>query len=651
MRSSFIVRWVFACLMCCFALNVYATERDNGKFLPDTKNAGIQNLYIGIEPAKLQFPLMFAKYPGETLTSVGFAFAGELGYNWSGWLIGAHSSYFRYIKSPNSDTLVNKFNMINAGVKLSRVISKSTVPSFPKWLELVPATGVGVALIESNHFPTPANKKENLSRTIHFGESLAVYWHLSFNVAFHLGTDFIIPYAGVDYNLFGDKSGIGAAGSATIGLRCYPFSGIKKGPSKEELARQAEEKAREAELKRQAEEKARLEKELADKEAAHKAEMERQAEAVRQAELARQEALAKLKEANAEERAKLEAELAKQEELARQAEEARLAAEKQAEIERQEALAKIEAARLEAERQEELARQAELKRQAEEKARLERELAEKEAAHKAELARQEELRKQAEEKARLEAELAAKAKLPPELDAYVENDEFTPDGDGEDDEAVIFVAAENFSKENTKWEIVIRDEKNQLFKKIKGDGILPERIVWDGLSDTGERVSSANTYSAELTVRPAKGKRMQAKFNIDVGILVEQLENGALKMIVNSILFDSDAATFKKLTEQQRLRNRNTLNNVARQILKYADYNIVIQGHANNISGTERENVEELIPLSQKRAESIMQELYERGIPKARMTAVGVGGKYPLVSRKNKAEWWKNRRVEFILEK
>ena len=43
--------------------------------------------------------------------------------------------------------------------------------------------------------------------------------------------------------------------------------------------------------------------------------------------------------------------------------------------------------------------------------------------------------------------------------------------------------------------------------------------------------------------------------------------------------------------------------------------------------------------------------LIERGIDKDRITTVGRGGKFPIVPRERRDEWWKNRRVEFILTK
>jgi outer membrane protein OmpA-like peptidoglycan-associated protein len=64
-----------------------------------------------------------------------------------------------------------------------------------------------------------------------------------------------------------------------------------------------------------------------------------------------------------------------------------------------------------------------------------------------------------------------------------------------------------------------------------------------------------------------------------------------------------------------------------------------------------REQIEELLPLSTRRAERVMEALIDRGIERNRLNAEGVGGSQPLVAFDDAENRWKNRRVEFILEK
>ena len=58
-----------------------------------------------------------------------------------------------------------------------------------------------------------------------------------------------------------------------------------------------------------------------------------------------------------------------------------------------------------------------------------------------------------------------------------------------------------------------------------------------------------------------------------------------------------------------------------------------------------------LEPLSQERAEFVKSYLKKNGVDGERLNAVGRGGRQPVVSRNDTDNWWKNRRVEFILNK
>lgn len=68
-----------------------------------------------------------------------------------------------------------------------------------------------------------------------------------------------------------------------------------------------------------------------------------------------------------------------------------------------------------------------------------------------------------------------------------------------------------------------------------------------------------------------------------------------------------------------------------------------VQGHCDT-TGSDKVND----PLSQKRAEAIMDALVEKGIARARLTAVGKGSHQPIAPNTTDEGRAKNRRVEFI---
>ena len=84
---------------------------------------------------------------------------------------------------------------------------------------------------------------------------------------------------------------------------------------------------------------------------------------------------------------------------------------------------------------------------------------------------------------------------------------------------------------------------------------------------------------------------------------------------------------------------------------KFPDYKVQVEGHANNVSGTEREEKEDLIPLSGARADAVRKFLIEKGVSRSRLSSVGIGGTKPVASLSDRDNWWKNRRVEFVLIK
>ncbi|MBR6913767.1 MAG: OmpA family protein [Treponema sp.] len=237
------------------------------------------------------------------------------------------------------------------------------------------------------------------------------------------------------------------------------------------------------------------------------------------------------------------------------------------------------------------------------------------------------------------------------------NEDFTPDGDGKSDVVHLKPQALNLTEEPESWTLTIFDPKGAEFKKWSGTGALPENIDWNGKSESGEVVFSRNTYPAKLSVIPKENDRNRSGKNeltdsgdIKTGILmIEIIPDKKWKIIVNTIHFDADRATFIRIPKEQQEENRETLDSIARQIKNVGKVNVLVEGYANNVSNTAREDREELVPLSQLRAETIQQELANRGLDMKTLSAKGRGGANPLAAWEDRANWWKNRRVEFIV--
>jgi len=102
--------------------------------------------------------------------------------------------------------------------------------------------------------------------------------------------------------------------------------------------------------------------------------------------------------------------------------------------------------------------------------------------------------------------------------------------------------------------------------------------------------------------------------------------------------------------------NKKVLGRLVTLFARFPDYSIVVEGHANslywqNADAFSAEQKNELVPLSQSRAESVRKALVSLGIASGRIKALGVGGTEPIVAFSDTHNAWKNRRVEFILVK
>lgn len=263
----------------------------------------------------------------------------------------------------------------------------------------------------------------------------------------------------------------------------------------------------------------------------------------------------------------------------------------------------------------------------------------------------------------------------PELTVKTNPEFFSPDNDGVDDDLYIKLGAKCSGK-IVSWSFVIYNpdesgKKGKPFWTAGGTSKISEQLTWNGLSNVSkekngraESVQSAMDYPWEFTVTDSLGLTSKQRGKISIDILVTR-DGNVLKMAVPAIIFRSNAADFKtakeaagsKVTPEQAANNERVLKRVADVLNKFPDYTITVVGHANNITGTEAEETSTengnipLIPLSLSRAEFVKTKLQSYGVESKRMTTEGKGGRERIASLQDRENWWKNRRVEFLLHK
>ena len=157
--------------------------------------------------------------------------------------------------------------------------------------------------------------------------------------------------------------------------------------------------------------------------------------------------------------------------------------------------------------------------------------------------------------------------------------------------------------------------------------------------------------SGELLGMDEMSAKVEGGVEINSGIVLQKTGDNEWRVAMTKFRFDPNEATFKQLNAEQKKDLDDTISHLVDKFKKISGAKITVEGYANNLSGTKEENENELIPLSEKRAQAIMELIAERGIPRESLDAKGMGDANPIASREDRANWWKNRRIEFLIKK
>ncbi len=118
---------------------------------------------------------------------------------------------------------------------------------------------------------------------------------------------------------------------------------------------------------------------------------------------------------------------------------------------------------------------------------------------------------------------------------------------------------------------------------------------------------------------------------------VKRVGEGIEVEVAEKVLFGFNESTLHNDAEQN-------LDKIASVLKKYADTNVEIQGHTDNI-GSDSYNQK----LSVKRAKSVYKYLKSKEIDGGRLTTKGFGESAPKYPNDTEADRAQNRRVEFLI--
>jgi flagellar hook assembly protein FlgD len=236
---------------------------------------------------------------------------------------------------------------------------------------------------------------------------------------------------------------------------------------------------------------------------------------------------------------------------------------------------------------------------------------------------------------------------------------FSPDNDGYNDELNIALGVKDYAPVDT-WSLEILDPAGHHFTSFTGKGAPTGKLTWDGRSDTGELVQSASDYTMVFRLSDIYGNSATVQKTLPIDVLVIR-DGDRLKISIPSIHFAVNSADFLHLDSETLAKtpdavekNIAVLKRLADIFTRYANYKIVIEGHAvmthwDDPARGKIEQEQELIPLSKARAEAVKNYLVGLGIAASRISTVGVGAARPIVPFSDIGNRWKDRRVEFLL--
>lgn len=234
----------------------------------------------------------------------------------------------------------------------------------------------------------------------------------------------------------------------------------------------------------------------------------------------------------------------------------------------------------------------------------------------------------------------------------LQNVPFTPDGDGNRDELIITIDAEDASPIQA-WLFEIQTIDGRTLATFRDESDVPRTARWNGKPGGGFVVESGDEYRIVGGVRDAAGNDGVTETTFIVGALTEDYR-GRPRVILPSIQFPANSARIEDAPPAARQRFENVIDRMARILHGSEDTRVLIEGHANatRFTGNQpdpQEQRSELVPLSRDRAVVVRDALVRRGIASDRLEIDGVGAADPVAAFSNPTGRDRNRRIEFYV--
>lgn len=195
------------------------------------------------------------------------------------------------------------------------------------------------------------------------------------------------------------------------------------------------------------------------------------------------------------------------------------------------------------------------------------------------------------------------------------------------------------------WTLKILNKAGDFQKVFSGNEHLPREILWDWRDNSRQHVIPYQTYQYQLSLFDPLNQKIETPVQT-IQTAYEEITRQHIsrkqkveKTRLFLFKFDEDRIN----VASPRLKKR--LDQLARKIKAASGAKVILKGFTDTI-GSDKYNLE----LSQRRAQTILEELKQRHISGSQIETRGFGKKFPLMSNSLPEGRMMNRRVEVYIE-
>ena len=172
------------------------------------------------------------------------------------------------------------------------------------------------------------------------------------------------------------------------------------------------------------------------------------------------------------------------------------------------------------------------------------------------------------------------------------------------------------------------------------------------ISKLVDQINESNQYIRHLVEVKSKSDSLNMVLtnNLTRSLSREELKEVDVQVLKGVVYISlADNMLYKSGSYEVNDRAQETLSKIAKIIMDYKDYDVLIEGNTDNVP-ISRENIRNNWDLSRLRASSVVQYLQNHyGVDPKRLTAGGRGEYNPLASNDTSVGKQRNRRTQIII--